>query len=431
MTDEPTQLFSQSHSGQLTKLADNGTANRANRTVAVLAFGQALSMTGAGIVMLVTALAGAYLAEDDRLATLPLAVQFISTMAATFPAALWMKRVGRRVGFTAGQCIGVCGGLLNCYALLEARFDLLIAGSSLLGMHNAFWGYYRFAAAEAAAPEKRAKAISWVMAGGVLSALAAPELSKATRELFSPVLFAGCYAAIAALAVCTAVLIQTASLKKPVAKHGSETNAARPLSEIVRQPIFIVAVLSAMVGYGVMILVMSATPLSMADCGFAFEDAAFVIQWHALAMFAPSFVTGSLIKKFGVVKIILTGIALNIVCMVSNLSGIELMNFWLGLTALGLGWNFMFIGGTALLTEAYRPSEQEKTQAANDFLVFATISVATFSSGALQNSFGWTAVNGAMALPLLLAASAMLWLSQQQRRLASETAMGNITAKDD
>ena len=386
------------------------------RPVGVLAFGQALSMTGAGIVMLVTGLAGAYLAEDDRLATLPLAIQFVATMAATFPAALWMKHVGRRTGFTAGQVVGVCGGVLSCFALLEGRFDWLIAGAGLLGIHNAFWGYYRFAAAEAASPDKRAKAISWVMAGGVLSALAAPELSKMTRELFAPILFAGCYAAIAVLALCTMVLIQFAALRKP-AHHAATANIpARPLLEIVRQPIFIVAAVSAMVGYGVMILVMSATPLSMADCGFAFEDAAFVIKWHALAMFAPSFVTGSLVKRFGALRIISAGVALNVVCMISNLSGVDLMNFWLGLTALGLGWNFMFIGGTALLTEAYKTSEQEKTQAANDFLVFFTISVATFSSGALQNGLGWTAVNAAMIVPLLVASAALFWLSSQYKR---------------
>ena len=153
----------------------------------------------------------------------------------------------------------------------------------------------------------------------------------------------------------------------------------------------------------------------MVDCGFAFEDAAFVIQWHALAMFAPSFFTGTLIKSFGALRIISVGVALNVVCMISNLSGVELMNFWLGLTALGLGWNFMFIGGTALLTESYRPSEQEKAQGLNDFLVFATISVATFSSGALQNGLGWTAVNIAMVLPLIIAATALYWLARQQK----------------
>jgi predicted MFS family arabinose efflux permease len=222
------------------------------------------------------------------------------------------------------------------------------------------------------------------------------------------------------LALSTALLIQTAALKKPAFPRGSSAGSARPLSEIVRQPIFIVAAVSAMVGYGVMILVMSATPLSMIDCGFSFEDAAFVIQWHALAMFGPSVITGSLIRRFGALRIILIGVGLNTVCMISNLSGIELVNFWIGLTALGLGWNFMFIGGTTLLTEAYRPSEQEKTQAANDFLVFATISVATFSSGALLNSFGWAAVNSAMVLPLICALTAVFWLAAQQRRTLSD-----------
>lgn len=395
--------------------AVNRNISLAQRSVFVLALSQALSMTGAGIVMLVTGLAGAYLAADERLATLPLAMQFVATMVATFPAALCMKRFGRRIGFTLGQLVGVCGGLVSCLALVEARFDFFIAGAALLGVHNAFWGYYRFAAAEASLPEKRAKAISLVMAGGILSAVAAPELSKVTRDLFSPLTFAGCYAAIAVLALLTAFLLQAAIFKKPVLQSNQHNKNARPLTEIICQPKFIVAATAAMIGYGVMILVMSATPLAMADCGFAFEDAAFVIQFHALAMFGPSFFTGILIRKVGVVRVISAGIVCNIACMASNVSGVELENFWFGLIALGLGWNFMFIGGTTLLTDTYRPSEREKSQAANDFLVFATISVATFSSGVLQNGFGWIAVNGAMVAPLLLAAAALFWLVKLNR----------------
>lgn len=392
---------------------------KSRRTVFILASAQALSMTGASIVMLVTALAGAYLAPDPRLATLPLAMQFVATMLTTFPAALWMKKVGRRIGFTLGQFIGIGGGSIGCYALLQGSFTLLVLSAVFLGAHNAFWGFYRFAAAEAAPPDKRAKAISLVMAGGIVSAVFGPELAKATRDLFSPVVFAGCYAAIAALSAFTVCLIQTAALTKPVQAPASAATAERPLPEIMRQPKFIVAAIAAMVGYGVMILVMSATPLSMVDCGFAFEDAAFVIQWHALAMFGPSFFTGPLIKKFGAIRIIMAGVGLNVISMTTNLAGVELINFWFGLVTLGLGWNFMFIGGTALLTETYRQSEQEKAQGANDFLVFATISVATFSSGALQNGFGWAAVNGAMVVPLTVALGAVVWLSAHQRRIAS------------
>lgn len=390
--------------------------HKARQTITVMAFSQALSMTGAGIVMLVTGLAGAYLAEDDRLATLPLAIQFVFTMMAAFPAALWMKHVGRRVGFTVGQIIGIGGGLVSAFALMQNSFGMLIAGAALLGVHNAFWGYYRFAAAEASPPDLRARAISFVMAGGILSALAAPELAKLTRELFSPVLFAGCYATIAALSLCTAIFVQFAALPAPRRLGSTDEQRARPLKEIAAQPTFIVAAISGMVGYGTMILVMSATPLSMVDCGLSFDDAAFVIQWHALAMFGPSFFTGSLIKRFGVLRIITVGILLNVGCMVANLSGVELANFWTGLVALGLGWNFMFIGGTTLLTDCYQPEEQEKTQAANDFLIFATISVATFSSGALQNSFGWVVVNGAMAVPLTIAFGAVMWLAVRQRQ---------------
>jgi predicted MFS family arabinose efflux permease len=334
--------------------------SQTRRTIGVMAMSQAFSMTGAGIVMLITGLAGAYLADDDRLATLPLAIQFLFTMAAAFPAALWMKHVGRRVGFTAGQLIGIVGGTVSAFALMQNSFSMLLAGAALLGVHNAFWGYYRFAAAEASPPDYRERAISLVMAGGILSALAAPEIAKLTRELFAPVLFAGCYVAIAALCVCTTLMIQFAALPPPRRAGHSGARPARPLKEIAAQPTFIVAAISGMVGYGTMILVMSATPLSMADCGLTFDDAAFVIQWHALAMFGLSFFTGSLIKRFGVLRVISAGIVLNVGCTAVNLSGVDLANFWLGLVALGLGWNFMFIGGTTLLTECYQPEEQSR-----------------------------------------------------------------------
>ncbi|MDX2222224.1 MAG: MFS transporter [Rhodospirillaceae bacterium] len=377
-------------------------APQGRRTVFVLTLAQAFAMTGVSIVTLSTGLAGTYLAIDPALATLPLAAQFGATMCATFAAAMIMRRIGRRAGFTLGQAIGVAGALVSAWALRENSFVLFLAGGVLLGVHNAFWGFYRFAAAEAADDAFRAKAISLVMAGGVISAVLGPELAKATRDLLAPISFAGCYVAIAALCALNIALLQMARLPPPPT-DAERRDSGRPLVQIMRQPAFVAAVLAAMVGYGVMILVMAATPISMVDCGLTFDDAALVIQWHALAMFAPSFFTGSLIKRFGTRDIVIAGLVLNAACMAIHLAGTDFANFWFGLVALGLGWNFVYVGATTLLTESYHPAEKDKAQAANDTLVFAAITVATFASGALQNTIGWQAVNLAIALPVLVA----------------------------
>jgi predicted MFS family arabinose efflux permease len=377
-------------------------------TVAVLSLAQALAMTGVSVVTLATGLASVYLAASPVLATAPLAAQFVATMASTVPAALLMRRYGRRFGFTLGQGVGLVGALMSVAALMHNSFALFLVAGAVLGVHNAFWGYYRFAAAEAAAPAFRSRAISLVMAGGVLAAVAGPELAKHTRDLLAPILFAGCYAAIAALCAVNIVLLQFARL--PGAPAVRAAGGGRPWPELLKDPKILAAVAAGMAAYGVMILVMAATPLSMADCGLAFDDAAFVIQWHGLAMFAPSFFTGGLIQRWGAARIIVAGLALNLACMAVNLTGTSLAHFWFGLVALGLGWNFMYVGATALLTEAYRPEERDAAQAMNDTLVFASISVATFASGALQNTLGWAAVNAIMALPLLLSLMALMGL---------------------
>ncbi len=377
-------------------------------TVGVLTAAQALSMTGVSIVTLTTGLAGTYLAASPTLATAPLAAQFVATMCATFPAAMFMRKYGRRAGFTMGQIIGLLGALFSVYALMEQSFLLFLAAGAVLGVHNAFWGYYRFAAAEAADPAFKTRAISLVMAGGVLAGVGGPELAKHSRDVFEPVVFAGCYAAIAIMCAVNVLVLQFARL--PGAPLVATQRTGRSWFELLKDPKFFAAVAAGMTGYGVMILVMAATPISMADCGLSFNDAAFVIQWHGLAMFAPSFFSGTLIQRWGAQRIIFAGLALNVVCMVTNMSGANISNFWFGLVALGLGWNFMYVGATALLTEAYRAEERDTAQATNDTLVFACISVATFASGALQNTLGWMAVNAIIALPLVLALMAMLSL---------------------
>jgi len=382
-------------------------ATSARRNVLILTFCQALSMSGSSLVMTISALAGQMLADDKSLATLPLASQFIGTMFATIPASYLMARYGRKFGFVLGQCIGVCGAALACWAILGGHFWVFVAGSCTLGVHNAFWQYYRFAAADTAPPDFRERAISYVMAGGVVAAFLGPQIAKYTYDLFSPVQYAGGYVGIITMSMVTIVLLQFVRIPKTA--FTGFRGGGRPLGEIVSQPAFILAVATAMFGYGVMTLVMTATPLAMTGCGFAFSDTATVIQWHVLAMFGPSFFTGDLIRRFGVVNIIIAGTVLNTGAMAANLTGIDITNFTGGLILLGLGWNFMFIGGTTLVTETYRPEEKAKVQAINDFLLWTTVSAASLSSGWIHAHFGWTAVNMVLAVPISLIFLGAVW----------------------
>lgn len=384
------------------------------RNVFLLSACLALSMTGASLVMVVVALTGKMLLPDGIWWTLPLTLQFVGTMCAVIPANLLMRKYGRRIGFTLGQVIGIIAAFICYYAIMQDSFELFCVGGYFLGFHNAFWGYYRFAAAETASHDFKSRAISFVMAGGVVAAIFGPELAKLTRELFAPILFAGSYVAIAGLCVAAIILIQF--IRIPGLSEEEKANTGRPLREIMKQPIFIVAVLSAMVGYGMMSLVMTATPLAMQICGFEFDDSAFVIQWHALGMFAPSFFTGYLIRRFGVLRIILTGAVSNLLCVAINLSGVEFIQFFSSLVLLGIGWNFMFIGGTTLLTECYEPAERNKVQSLNDFLVFGTVSISSLSAGLLQRLIGWDAVNLAVIIPILIVVFSVIWLTRMTRR---------------
>ena len=397
--------------------ADARSAHRADPTkknVLILALCQAFGMTGNAMVITVSALVGFDMAVDKGLATLPLALQFTATMIGTIPASLLMRRIGRRAGFSLGASVGCIGGATAAYAIASGSFALFCLAAMLNGVFHAFILYYRFAAADTASETFRPRAISLVMAGGVVAAIAGPELAKWSRGLFAPALFVGSYAAIAGLAAVSLVLLQFVDI--PRLSAAERARSGRPLGVILRQPKCVTAILSAAVGYAVMSLVMTATPLAMVAHHFDFDAAAFVIQWHGLAMFLPSFFTGQLIQRFGAVRIISVGIAMNVASLAINLSGVEFLQFWAALVLLGLGWNFMFVGGTALLTEVHTPAERGKTQAVNDFLVFTTVSLAAFSSGALHSSFGWTAVNLGMAPPLLIALTAVVWLIRRRPR---------------
>lgn len=389
----------------------------ATKNVSLLIAAQALGMTCQSLVVVIAALVGYSLAEDKTLATLPVAAQLTATMLATFPASLLMRRAGRRAGFTVGVLIGAIGGQVAAYAVYRGEFALFILGSAIIGTHNAFIQFYRFAAAETASEAFRPKAISLVLAGGIVAALAGPELAKWGRDLLTPHLFVGCYLLLSLLALTASLVLQGLDIPKLSATQ--RATSGRPLGRIAAQPAFIVAALSGAVGYGSMTLVMTATPLAMTACGFAFDDAAFVIQWHALAMFAPSFITGSLIQRFGVLNVILAGVALIASAITVTLSGIAFIQFWGGLVLLGLGWNFMYVGGSTLLTTTCRPEERAKTQALNDCLIFASAATASFSSGALHSSFGWVAVNLGVVAPLGIAFLAVAWMRLQRPSVAA------------
>lgn len=381
------------------------------RDVLLLAVCQALLATGNAVVITTSALAGQILAPEG-LATMPLFLQFLAIMAATLPASFLMKRIGRRAGFSVGAGFAIAGGLAGCVAILTGSLWLFCLASISYGVFMAFGMYYRFAAADAAAPAFRPRAISYVLAGGVVAAIAGPELAKATAELLAPALFAGCFLAIAALGASTLLVLAFVTIPPPDRTERTETG--RPLGVIVRQPAFLVALGGAAIAQGAMVLVMTATPLAMAFCGHGFDDTAFVIQWHVLGMFAPSFFTGHLISRFGVLNVMTAGAVLIIGCLGVALSGVEIAQFWTALFLLGIGWNFMFIGGTSLLTTTYLAAEKAKVQAFNDLLIFGTAALASFSSGVLHYLIGWQAVSLSMILPVAITMTAILWLKHHQ-----------------
>jgi predicted MFS family arabinose efflux permease len=379
-------------------------------------------MTGTSMVITVTALAGALTAPLASLATLPLSLQFVATMATTVPASFIMRRFGRRAGFVLGALIGGAGGVLNLFALLAGNFVLFCIGSAMIGVLAGFAVYYRFAAADCADEQSRSRAISWVLAGGVIAAFTGPNLARATADALAGVSFAGTFAALVALQVVTLTLLCFVDIPRLSAEERKDKG--RPLTLILRQPAAIVAILGAVAGYSAMTLVMTATPLAVIGHNMKFGDAAFIIQWHVFAMFAPSFFTGSLIKRFGAVAVISLGAVLILACVAINLQGTGKLDFVAALVALGLGWNFMFIGGTALLTSVMAKPEQAKVQGLNDFLVFGFVALASLSSGATYQSLGWQPVNLGALPGVGLALLAALWLAWARRDARPESAKG-------
>ena len=388
----------------------------AKKNVAVLALCQGLLLVNNSVLITVNALTGFALAPDKALATLPVTMYFVGSALTTIPFSFMMKRYGRRAGFTLGAGFAILGSLICAGAIYAANFWLLCLGVLVLGGYFAAGQYYRFAAADTAPADFKATAISLVLAGGIVGGFIGPETSKRTIDLLSGHLYAGAYLSLVGFSLLSVLALHW--LRLPGLSEAERASAGRPLAEIARQPVFIVAVICATIAYGVMNLLMTTTPLAMVACEHPFSDAAFVIQWHIVGMFAPSFVTGTLIKRFGLATILLAGVVLNAACVVVALSGVEVMNFWLAMLLLGVGWNFMFIGATALLTESHTPAERAKVQGVNDAAIFVTLVASSLSSGALFTLQGWDAMNR-WALPVLaVAAAAVLWLVWVRRRAA-------------
>jgi MFS family permease len=393
-------------------MADTVYPNSTWRNIGLLTACQALLFTNNSTLIAINGLAGLSLAPYAGLATLPVTCWVLGGAIATMPASFHMKRVGRRNGPTTGTFFGVLGALICAGAIWTGNFWLLCLGTLVWGGYNAYGQYYRFAAADIATPDTRANAISMVLAGGLVGGVLGPASSRFSVDLVGPK-FMGAYLVLILFALMSTLLLRFIRIPTPTAAERAASG--RPLREIAAQPKFIVAVLSGAVSYGVMNFLMTSTPIAMQICGHSFGDAAFVISSHVVAMFAPSFFTGPLIRRFGVLPIMLVGAALNLLCIGAALAGIAVMNFWWAMVLLGVGWNFLYIGGTTLLTDTYRPEERAKAQGANDQSIFIVMVISSFASGMTVTAAGWDRVNLA-ALPLVAVITATLvWFALRQR----------------
>lgn len=387
-------------------------AHLSRNNVARLAIAQALMLSAIVMSMALGAIIGALLAPDPGLATLPIAAMVVGVAATSIPAALLMRRHGRRIGFLFGAMLGVAGSLVCVWALQERSFVLFVAGHCLLGSYQGFANYYRFAAVEASEPSQASKAISLVVAGGIVAAFLGPQLGQWGRGWLAGQTFVGSYLAQGVLTLAAMASLYGLRLPPPAMAQGGDV---RPLGEILRQPAVQVSIFGAAVGYAAMIMVMTATPLAMLGCGLPGTSVTPVIQWHVVGMFAPSFFTGNLIKRYGAPRIMQVGFALLLCQLVLALSGVEFLHFLSALILLGVGWNFAFIGGTTLLTQTYRPAEQLRVQAINEFIVFGLVAFASLSAGWLYARFGWVVMNLAVAPLLILALLASIRMARSGR----------------
>ena len=377
----------------------------ARRNALVLAVTQALAGGNSTVLVATAGIVGTTLAPDKSLATLPISIYVLGMWMGTLPLGALARRLGRRNALQIGTVCGVLTGLICCLAVLQGSFLLFNVGAVFSGLYASAHQSYRFAAADTASEAFRPKAISWVLFGGVVAAVVGPQLVIATQDLWPPYLFAATYVGQSALALISAGVLMFTNIPKPPPR--SAAGNGRPLAEIAKQPRFVVAVACGVAAYSTMNLLMTSAPLAMVMCNHSVTDATLGLQWHVLGMYAPSFATGALISRFGLERITGAGLALIIVAAVIGIAGISLWHFWAALALLGVGWNFAFIGATTMVTHCHRPNERNKVQAFNDFLVFGSMALGSFASGAVLVSFGWSAVNE-IVFPVALAATALL-----------------------
>jgi MFS family permease len=386
---------------------------RARSNVVRLAAAQALSGANSAVIFATGSIVGATLAPDISLATVPLSMFVVGLATGTLPTGAISRTHGRRVAFMIGTGCGVLTGLLAAFAILRGSFVLFCCATFLGGLYGAVSQSYRFAAADGASAAYRPKAVSWVMAGGVFAGVLGPQLVQWTMDIWPPYLFACSFVAQAVVAVVAMIVLSGVDAPKPAP---ADLHGGRPLFMIARQPRFIAAALCGVISYPMMNLVMTSAPLAMKMCGLSVSDSNFGIQWHIVAMYGPSFFTGSLIARFGAPRVVAFGLALEAVAAGIGLSGITAMHFWGTLIVLGVGWNFSFVGASALVLDTHRPQERNKVQAFNDFLVFGTMALGSFSSGQLLAHYGWSAVNMVVFPPVLLGLAVLMLASFAKRR---------------
>jgi predicted MFS family arabinose efflux permease len=388
----------------------------ARRNAIVLAVAQALAGGNNTVIVSTASIVGAVLAPDKGLATLPITAMVFGMWLGTLPVGWLARRFGRRFALQSGSAFGILSGLVSYSAVVHGEFWLLLVGTFCGGLYAAAHQSYRFAAADTASEAYRPKVVSWVLAGGVFAAVIGPQLVIFTKDLLPPYVFAASYLGQSVCALAAALVLALVKFP-PLAR--AHRDHARPLGEIVRQPRFLVAVACGVAAYSMMNMVMTSAPLAMVGCGHSVTDAALGIQWHVLAMYAPSFFTGSLIARFGVERV--TGAGLLIVALtgVVDLAGISVAHFWTGLVLLGFGWNFAFIGATTMVTHCHRSEERNKVQAFNDFLIFGSMAASSYSSGQMLASFGWNSVNLVIFPTVFAAAALLVWLAARDRAAAA------------
>jgi MFS family permease len=386
-----------------------------NKNLVLLIICQGLFLTNNVTFIAINGLVGLSLSPSSWMATLPVMGYVVGAAFSTSIVAKTQNYFGRKISFQLGLLVAVLSALLCAYAAISKNFWLLVLGTFIAGYYSANGQLYRFAAAELTVASQRDKAVSWVLAGGILGAVIGPNLASWTQNIFETA-FLGAYISLSIAGVIGIGVMQFIHFPDEFKTHHS-LGAGRDLKTILQQPVFLVAVIGASLGYGVMNLLMAATPLAMQICGLPFSDTALVLEWHVIGMFAPGFFTGSLIQRFGALKIMGAGVALNFLCIVIALTGVNLHQFLIALFVLGVGWNFLFTGSTTLAMTAYKPEEKDKAQAAINFFVFGTMAFTSFGSGALITSQGWNILNLGSLLPVLITAAALLWLSTQNKNI--------------